>query len=516
MLFNSFSFLFLYLPVVLAGYLLLARWRPRWIAAWLALASLFFYGYWDSRYLMLLLASIVANYWCGLKIAATVEESARRAWLCCALGANLLLLAYYKYANFFVDNLSRALGEPLPFWEVVLPVGISFFTFTQIAFLVDCYRGLAGEYRLVQYTLFVSYFPHLIAGPVLHHREMMPQFARQCLQRPQMADMAIGLSIFVVGLGKKVLLADPLSVLVAPVFARDAQPQLVEAWIGALAYTLQLYFDFSGYSDMAIGLSRLFGVRLPLNFHSPYQAENISEFWRRWHMTLSRFLRDYLYLPLGGNRHGAVRRYRNLMLTMLLGGLWHGAGWTFVAWGALHGAYLVVHHAWQSVWPKDDRAAPRWWARALTFLAVLLAWVVFRAPDMATAGDILHAMIGGNGVSLPRAWEAYVAQHLAPYATQLQAIGWQPAFTGIRWIDIGGIALPTLAVAWLLAWYAPNTQQIFHRYGPAIEEFAESRKHWPWRYQWRPSPRWGLALTLLFLCCAFSMNRVSEFLYFQF
>lgn len=511
MLFNSFSFLFLYLPLVLAGYLLLARWRPGWIAAWLALASLFFYGYWDSRYLMLLLASIVANYCCGLKIAGAspAHQSHRRNWLCCALAVNLLLLAYYKYANFFVDNLGRALGEPLLFREIVLPVGISFFTFTQIAFLVDCYRGLAGEYRLVHYTLFVSYFPHLIAGPVLHHREMMPQFARQCLQRPQMADMAIGLSIFIVGLCKKVLLADPLSVLVAPVFAPGAQPQLVEAWTGALAYTLQLYFDFSGYSDMAIGLSRLFGIRLPLNFHSPYQAANISEFWRRWHMTLSRFLRDYLYLPLGGNRHGAVRRYRNLMLTMLLGGLWHGAGWTFVAWGALHGVYLVIHHAWQA-W--QGNTAPRWWARGLTFLAVLLAWVVFRAPDMATAGDILHAMTGANGISLPRAW----APHFAPYAAQLQLIGWQPLFAGIRWIDVSGIALPTLVVAWLLAWYAPNTQQIFHRYGPAIEDFAESRQRWPWRYQWTPSRRWSVVLTLLFLCCAFSMNRVSEFLYFQF
>ncbi|HWW71706.1 MAG TPA: MBOAT family O-acyltransferase, partial [Duganella sp.] len=342
MLFNSLSFLLLYLPVVYAGYCLLAHWRPRWTAGWLALASLFFYGYWDARYLPLLLASILFNYRCGLRIAA--GGGRRKRWLVFALAANLSLLAYYKYANFFIDSLNHVAGAHLPGWAVVLPIGISFFTFTQIAFLVDCHRGLAGEYRFTHYTLFVSYFPHLIAGPVLHHKEMMPQFDTR--PAPNAADFAVGISIFVMGLAKKIFLADPLSVLVAPVFGAGAEPQLIEAWIGALAYTMQLYFDFSGYSDMAIGLSRLFGVKLPLNFNSPYQAANIGEFWRRWHMTLSRFLRDYLYVPLGGNRSGQPARYRNLMLTMILGGLWHGAGWTFVAWGGLHGLYLVLHHAW--------------------------------------------------------------------------------------------------------------------------------------------------------------------------
>jgi alginate O-acetyltransferase complex protein AlgI len=334
MLFNSFGFLFMYLPVVLAGHLALARWSPRWTAAWLALASLFFYGYWDARYLPLLMASIIFNFWTARRMTASTAH--RKRWLVFALAANLALLGYYKYANFLLWQD----------WAIVLPVGISFFTFTQIAFLVDCYRASAGEYRLVHYILFVSYFPHLIAGPVLHHKEMMPQFDRQ--PQPDTADFAVGLSIFVVGLAKKVLLADPISVLVGPVFTLGAQPQLVEAWIGALAYSFQLYFDFSGYSDMAIGLSRMLGVKLPLNFNSPYRAANISEFWRRWHMTLSRFLRDYLYVPLGGNRDGARRRYRNLMLTMLLGGLWHGAGWTFVVWGGLHGVYLVLHHGWQA------------------------------------------------------------------------------------------------------------------------------------------------------------------------
>ncbi|MET0322604.1 MAG: MBOAT family protein [Duganella sp.] len=499
MLFNSFAFLFLYLPVVLAGYLALARWRPSWIVGWLALASLFFYGYWDSRYLPLLLASILFNYWCGLRIAAATAR--RQLWLLGALAANLSLLAYYKYANFFIDSVNAVAGAHLEGWHIILPIGISFFTFTQIAFLVDCYRGLAGEYRLLHYTLFVSYFPHLIAGPVLHHKEMMPQFEHR--RGVHAADFAVGLSIFVLGLSKKVLLADPLSVMVGPVFAPGAAPQLIEVWIGALAYAMQLYFDFSGYSDMAIGLSRLFGVRLPLNFNSPYQAADIGQFWRRWHMTLSRFLRDYLYVPLGGNRSGPARRYRNLMATMLLGGLWHGAGWTFVVWGGLHGLYLVIQHGW-TAW--RGARGPRWWGRPLTFLAVLAAWVVFRAPDLDTAADILHAMVGGNGVALPRAMAAYRAA-LDPLSLPLD-------FTGIRWIDFGGPGLPTLALACLLAWYAPNTQQIFRRYGPAIEQVAARTGRWRWT--WQPGRGWSLALSLLFLVCAFSMNRVTEFLYFQF
>jgi D-alanyl-lipoteichoic acid acyltransferase DltB (MBOAT superfamily) len=422
-----------------------------------------------------------------------------------ALAANLALLAYYKYANFFLDSVNAVTGGHAQGWDIILPIGISFFTFTQIAFLVDCYRGLAGEYRLLHYTLFVSYFPHLVAGPVLHHKEMMPQFGLRA--RPNTADFAVGISIFVVGLAKKVLLADPLSVLVAPVFAPGAEPQLIEAWIGALAYTMQLYFDFSGYSDMAIGLSRLFGVRLPLNFNSPYQAADIGAFWRRWHMTLSRFLRDYLYVPLGGNRAGPARRYRNLMFTMLLGGLWHGAGWTFVVWGGLHGLYLVLHHGWQA-W--RGQRGPRWWAGPLTFVAVVLAWVVFRAPDLATAVDVWCGMAGANGIALPRG----LAAHGEPWLR----LGLDLHFSGIRWIDFSGLGVPTLAVACLLAWFAPNTQQIFRRYGPALERVAAGAGRWQWRWQWcwQPTRSWSLALALLFLGCAFSMNRVSEFLYFQF
>ena len=505
MLFNSFAFLFVYLPVVLAGYFWLGRIHPRWPAAWLALASLAFYAYWDVRYLPLLLGSICVNYWCGRAIAAA-PAPARQRWLAGALAANLGLLAYYKYANFFVDSVNSVSGAGWPDLHIVLPIGISFFTFTQIAFLVDCQRREVKENRFIHYMLFVSYFPHLIAGPVLHHKEMMPQFADPANVRPLASDFAIGFSIFVVGLAKKVLIADNISPMVGPVFAAGAHPQLVEAWIGVLAYTFQLYFDFSGYSDMAIGLSRLFGVRLPLNFNSPYKAGNISEFWRRWHMSLSRFLRDYLYIALGGSRAGPLRRYRNLMLTMLLGGLWHGAGWTFVIWGGLHGLYLVLHHAWRHLargW------SARWWpplAGALTFFAVMLGWVFFRAPDLAGALDVLGALGGANGVSLPHG--------LASQTHWFARLGIAPQFDGIRWIDFSTLGIPALLVAMVLAFAAPNTQEIFCRYRPCIERIFQAKTRFA--LLWSPSTGWSLSFSALFIACLFGMNRVSEFLYFQF
>lgn len=519
MLFNSFAFLFGYLPIVLAGYFLLDRltssasWRLA-PALWLALASLFFYAWWDVRYLPLLLASICVNYGAGRLIGARAGAARKRA-LVAALALNLGLLAYYKYANFFIDSVNAvavAAGAgagslPWSSLDIILPIGISFFTFTQIAFLVDCYRGEVREYRFIHYVLFVSYFPHLIAGPVLHHRDMMPQFADPANAHPRAANFAIGLSIFTIGLAKKVLIADNLSPLAVPVFAAGATPTLIEAWIGVLAYTFQLYFDFSGYSDMAIGLSRLFGMKLPLNFNSPYKAANIADFWRRWHMTLSRFLRDYLYIPLGGSRHGEAMRYRNLMLTMLLGGLWHGAGWTFVIWGGLHGLYLVLQQAWQRLFgAARGYYWLRWWPTVLTFLAVMLAWIFFRAPDVATAWDITGALIGANGVSLPRG--------LASHAAGLAQWGLHPAFDGIRWIELAGPGLPVLLGAMLLAFKAPNTQEIFFLYEPAIERIFQPSGRWA--FSWRPTRRWSVGFAALFVACIFGMNRVTEFLYFQF
>jgi alginate O-acetyltransferase complex protein AlgI len=512
MLFNSLAFIFLFLPVVLAGFFLLGRKSPMAAAAWLTLASLFFYGWWNPLYVGLLVVSMVFNYRAGVTIAQTRS----RGLLTFAIVADLALLAYYKYANFFVDNLNTALQTQLSLGEIILPLGISFFTFTQIAFLVDAYQGKAREYNFVHYALFVTYFPHLIAGPILHHAEMMPQFQRREIYTPDAAKLAAGVTLFVLGLTKKVLIADGVGAYVALFFdaARSGTMlTFVEAWCGALAYTFQLYFDFSGYSDMAVGLSLLFGVKLPANFHSPYKAVNIIDFWRRWHMTLSRFLRDYLYVPLGGNRKGPARRYLNLLVTMLLGGLWHGAGWTFVVWGALHGVYLCVNHGWIALRRALGlgAGAQSAWGRALacgvTFIAVVVGWVIFRADSLSTAQNILHGMAGFNGVALPDHW---LAKWGAPGA-------WLSAH-GVMFSDTRGLVTAGL-IYWVVAlllvvWLAPNTQQIMNRAQPVLASFGDGGAHRGWH--WQPAPWLAAPLAVLALVVVVNLHKKSEFLYFQF
>lgn len=416
MLFNSYAFIFLYLPVVLLGFFQLARLSHTYAAGWLALVSIFFYGYWNPAYVGLLLGSIACNYTLAMWIAKTgsgepgmrskAQAARKKQLLVVAIGANLLLLGYYKYANFFLAGINTVSGSQWSLGEIILPLGISFFTFTQIAFLVDSYQGKAREYNFIHYVLFVTYFPHLIAGPILHHKDMMPQFAHSATYRIDWNSVATGLLLFTLGLCKKTLMADALAPYVSAIFngvqhglTVGMLPTAYEAWAGALAYTLQIYFDFSGYTDMALGVALMFGIRLPTNFNSPYKATSIIEFWRRWHMTLSAFLRDYLYIPLGGNRHGKSRRYVNLMVTMLLGGLWHGAGWTFVLWGALHGAYLTINHVWRETLPAGlSRWLPVWLTNltgaALTFVAVVSAWVLFRSTDLQQAIIIIKAMYG--------------------------------------------------------------------------------------------------------------------------
>jgi alginate O-acetyltransferase complex protein AlgI len=410
LLFNSPAFLLIFLPATLIGFFLVAVRRRGLAALWLAVASVAFYAVWNPRFVELLLASVLFNYSMGTVLGVVRGHRVARLLLIFAIAIDLGALAYFKYTDFFITTIDGLTGAGLPLAHIVLPLGISFFTFTQIAFLVDVFRGLATEYRFVHYLLFVTYFPHLIAGPILHHKEMMPQFAAPTTYRFNAALFTEGIAIFLIGLAKKVVLADSLATFVSPLFSAVENGTTVtffEAWGAALAYTFQLYFDFSGYSDMAIGLSLLFNVRLPLNFDSPYKSKNIMEFWRRWHMTLSRFLRDYLYVPLGGNRHGPARRYANLMITMILGGFWHGASWTFVIWGALHGAFLVANHGWQRLKLFRLDMTPRSamflnpCAIALTFLAVMAGWVVFRAQSMHGAVRVLAGMSGANGFVLP-------------------------------------------------------------------------------------------------------------------
>lgn len=404
MLFTTAGFSAIYLPVVFVLFFLIGPRSTRLAAAWLFAASLFFYGYWMPEFTLLLVGSICWNFFVGMRIAQSGRRERSRRWLIAGIVVDLVLLAYFKYANFFVDSLSAVLGSDWELARITLPIGISFFTFTQIAFLADAYQKGVREYRFIHYGLFVTYFPHLIAGPVLHHAQMMPQFGEASTYRPALGNIAGGMAIFALGLFKKVVLADGISPYADTVFdgtAAGAVPNTVEAWVAALAYTFQLYFDFSGYSDMAIGLSWMFNIRLPYNFDSPYRALNISDFWRRWHMSLSAFLRDYLYVPLGGNRNGPSRRYVNLFVTMLLGGLWHGAAWTFVFWGGLHGLYLAINHAYRrALGHRHARVAAnpahKLAAWALTMLAAIIAWVFFRAVDFSSAAAILQGMAGIN------------------------------------------------------------------------------------------------------------------------
>jgi len=504
-LFNSYAFIFGFLPLTLAAYCFLGqRVSPRAALLWLTAASLFFYGWWDPAYLALLGASILFNFSIGLLLTRAAHQSRPWRWPLLAFGvmANLGLLGYYKYAGFFSENLAALTGLDLQLQAVILPLGISFYTFTQIAYLVDAARGEAEEYNPISYCLFVTFFPHLIAGPIIHHRRVMPQFTNPAIFRFNHTNFAVGITFFAIGLFKKVVFADTLATYSSPVFAAAADGaslSAIEAWAGALAYTLQLYFDFSGYSDMAVGLSRMFGIILPFNFNSPYQAVNIIDFWRRWHMSLSAFLRDYLYFSLGGNRLGKLRRYLNLLVTMLLGGLWHGAGWTFVVWGALHGGYLVVNHAWHALraqvgFPLGSGTAwGRGIARLFTLLAVIVGWVFFRAENIDAALQLLAAMGGGNGLMGPETLEQLAVARLTAWPSIADIAMFLLAVD--HWLIIGGILL--------LALFAPNSQEW------VIGRQTECPR-------WRPSPFWASVTAAMLLLCVSQMSQVSEFLYFQF
>ena len=388
MLFNSYEYLIYFLPLSLGAFFLLGR-RASLAVGVLVAASLFFYAWWNPIYLPLILGSIGFNFAVGRGLHGRPRQ---RSLLAVGIAANLLLLGVFKYTDFALRNLADLTGLPLALPHIVLPLGISFFTFTQIAYLVDVHRGRAMEPSLLNYALFVSFFPHLIAGPILHHSEMMPQFASTSNKQPQSFHIAAGLFLLAIGLIKKVCIADPLAPIVAAGFDHPENLSALSAWLSVVAYTLELYFDFSGYTDMALGAARMFNIQMPVNFDSPYHSTDIREFWRRWHMTLSRFLREYLYIPFGGNRHGEARTAVNVLATFLLGGLWHGAAWTFVAWGAMHGAGLVCLRAWE----RTGLRLPRAIAWALTFVFVMIAWVFFRASSLGAAATMLGAMAGMN------------------------------------------------------------------------------------------------------------------------
>jgi alginate O-acetyltransferase complex protein AlgI len=508
MLFNTYAFILGFLPLTLllfhglrgAGF-------ARSSVGVLALLSLVFYGWWNPIYLLLIVPLMLVNFALAARIVPRDGRWPRAARPLLVLGIvlNLATLGYFKYANFFVDNLNTVAGLDLVLGKVVLPIGISFFTFQKIAFLVDAYRNRVDRLNFVDYVLFVTFFPQLIAGPIVHHSEVIRQFRDQT--RVSMQTIALGVTIFMIGLAKKVLLADTAARYASPLFdavAAGAHPDVLAAWGAALAYTVQLYFDFSGYSDMAIGGGLLFGIRLPINFASPYKAESIIEFWHRWHITLSRFLREYLYIPLGGSRQGPARRYVNLMITMLLGGLWHGAGWTFVVWGALHGFYLVVNHLWCALRshvggdPETSTRLGRRLGQSITFVAVVVAWVFFRSEDLGTAVRMLLAMSGNNGLELP----ASLADH------------WPGSLVARGPVDAAAALLVSAALL-AIAWFMPNTQQLTGYVGPE-GAYAAKEAHRPPPVRWQLSAGWAVAIGCLFGIALMLMSKVSEFIYFQF
>ena len=524
MLFNSYEFILAFLPVtLLVFYRLGSGGHTRLALGWLVAASLFFYAWWNPVYLWLLLGTLLVNFTLGRLVAPERALPRRRLLLVLGIIFNLGLLGYFKYANFFVDTVSRATGTGWTLESVVLPLGISFFTFQKIAYLVDSYRGEVCEHGFLHYCLFVTFFPQLIAGPIVHHRDMFPQFRDPGTVLFSDEKFAVGLTLFAIGLFKKVVLADGMAGFATPAFTAAAAGtplSLFEAWGAAWAYTLQLYFDFSGYSDMAVGLARLCGMRLPINFHSPYKAVNIIDFWRRWHMTLSRFLRDYLYIPLGGNRRGGVRRTVNLMLTMLIGGLWHGAGWTFVLWGGLHGVYLVINHLWHALRrrlgpPIGAGGRPGVWAaRLLTLVAVTVAWVPFRAADLPTAASILGSMAGAQGIGLSAGLAGPVTA-LAPWAVPTFGLNFDGTFPHelVYW----PAGLPWMALLLVLVVTAPNSTQLLRRYDPALlpERLRLAAGAWRWPL-WRPAFGYALVTAGLLIWSLTWMTNVSEFLYFQF
>ncbi|EKS6389383.1 MBOAT family protein [Enterobacter hormaechei] len=389
MIFSSPEFIFIFLPVAFLIYFSLNKARKHKLAKIsLVFASLYFYSYWSLEYLPLMVGSILFNYSAGVLISNKTGRT-KKFFLSVGVIINLAILGYYKYANFFLDNINALSGSDFHTMSIILPIGISFYTFTQIAFLVDNYKGYVKEFDIINYTLFVTFFPHLIAGPILHHKEMMSQFKSKWTYAIRYRHIMMGLMIFGIGLFKKTIIADTFAISANIGFTPGFEHNFISAWVASLSYTFQLYFDFSGYCDMAVGAALLFNIWLPINFNSPYKALDIQDFWRRWHITLGRYLRDYLYIPLGGNRCPTYRVYINLFITFVLGGLWHGASWMFIIWGALHGLALAVHRAWKTF----GMSMPNPLAWIVTFLYVNTAWVFFRASSIEDAINILKAMI---------------------------------------------------------------------------------------------------------------------------
>ena len=488
--FNSYPY-FIFLALAVLGYRLLEQRSLTGRRVFLLAASYAFYAWWRADFLLLLMGSTLVNYMLGREIEQRRARFAdRRAILIAGLVFNLGLIAVFKYQTLFVTTANEFFGIGLPVPHFFLPLAISFFTFEQISYLVDADAGKTKNYNLLDYSLFVAYFPHLIAGPIVRHNDLIPQF--HALRPARNNDLAVGITLFTIGLAKKTLIADNLAPFADAIFnaaGRGVALGLTDSWLGTLFFSFQIYFDFSAYSDMALGSAVILGIRLPVNFLSPYKAASIIEFWRRWHISLSAFLRDYLYIPLGGNRGGPARRYLNLFITMLLGGLWHGANWTFMLWGGLHGLYLSINHAFRhltrNVTPHPALRLPlHIGSVALTFGATSLAWILFRAQDLAAARNVLGGLVGFGNSAV---------------------------------VSFSPLAAVTLALLFVIVWLMPNSMEMMWRHNPALPSpYANEPVRPATRLSWNPTPLNAAAYGLLCIIAVLALSNLKPFIYFQF
>ncbi len=524
MLFNSYAFLFGFLPVLLFGYWIAGRIGGRAPIAWLSAASVFFYGYWNPPFLLLLVCSASFNYGVGHLIGNAATER-RKTWAFrLGIAGNLAVLGAFKYLGPSLAFLHANGLKAAPVFDIVLPLGISFWTFTQIGYLVDRRDGLAKELKPLDYSLFVNFFPHLIAGPILHVREIGPQILDPLVSRLRAETFGPGLTMFAIGLAKKVLIADPLSSVVTAGYAHVAKIDMLHGWITILSYSMQLYFDFSGYSDMAIGLAAMVGFRFPLNFNSPYKSRSIVEFWQRWHMTLSRYLNLLLFNPVAlmitrsRMRRGlkvsskamkdpkvfAAMLVVPTFYTMFLAGIWHGAGLQYIVYGLLHVVYLTTNHAWRIFGPQRAKhAVPSRWSVAasvtLTYLAAMLAQTFFRAPSCSVALRLVGGALGLHGLLLPNAWQGRFAAHVPAFVS----FGHGP--------DMPLVGL--MLAAMVMVWATPNSQQILGNFAPVLEEVEEGGMKW---LRWRPNLAWAAVTAVMLWLAIFNLNQATTFIYFQF
>jgi len=515
--FNSLTFIICFLPATYLIYRHLRK-KSHFQAAMglLIAASLIYYGWHRPAFLAVLFSSIVVNYMVGRTLREVTRY--RKSLLFLGVSFNLAMLVFFKYWTFIVHNIHVFSGAAIDFPAIAMPLAISFFSFQQIAYLVDTARGDTAPCRFPDYVLFVTFFPHLISGPIVRFNETMPQLTDPHRRRLTGENLSVGITMFTLGLFKKVVIADNIDLYVNPVFdavAMGASVSFFEAWGGTMAYAFRIYFDFSGYSDMAIGVARMFGVFLPLNFNSPFKALNMADFWRRWHITLIRFLRDYLYIPLGGNRKGELRRYANIMITMLLAGIWHGAGWTFTIWGGLHGLMITAARLWQTsrqaigLNTGPSTFFTRQLAQGTTFLAFVASMAVFRADSLDSAWVLMQTMSGINGIALPLPWE----ERLGAIGSAISALG--VSFKPLPYIESGEYTY--LLLLFLFVRLLPNTQEVLGAYQPVLDAEKHRLQEPASRiFHWRPTFVWAMAMSLIFLASLLSLHRQTEFFYFQF